>query len=83
MKRYIFITSEGGTTTPMADDVENEQVLSYIEAQTPEEAADRFKDEFLACYEHGGYVPRNVKCYEVSAKFNLTDDFNLEPAPGE
>lgn len=39
MKKYIFITSEGNTTAPNGDELENMQVIGIVEEVTNENEA--------------------------------------------
>jgi len=81
MKLYIFVTSEGETRTPDDSYVENEQVLAYVEAENSQDVAIKAEAVLSAICERSGYLPQNIICYEVAAKFGLSDDMNLEPLP--
>jgi hypothetical protein len=39
MKKYIFITPEGNTTSPNGDEIENMQVIGIVEEVTNENEA--------------------------------------------
>ena len=39
MKKYIFITPEGNTTSPNGDEIENMQVIGIVEDTTNESEA--------------------------------------------
>jgi hypothetical protein len=45
MKYYIIYTNEGSTFDSNGEEIENCQILDWIEAVLPEDAFDRFKKE--------------------------------------
>lgn len=71
MKNYIFITSEGYTFSPnnsdSEPDIENCQVLGFVEASDSLEAFKKFKENNLYLNELGF---NEVLCYELKDNNN-------------
>ncbi len=54
--RYAIITTEGTTTSPNGSDVENVQVLAFIEATDGFSAMSEFKEFYSQTVENLGFT---------------------------
>ncbi|MGE4577195.1 MAG: hypothetical protein AB7D42_01520, partial [Candidatus Methanomethylophilaceae archaeon] len=55
-KRYAIITTEGNTTTPDGSDVENVQVLAFIDATDSFSAMSEFKELYSQAADDLGFM---------------------------
>lgn len=77
MKNYIFITSEGYTFSPNSTgsdpDIDNCQVLGFVEAKSSSEAFMQLKEDFSSLSELGFC---EVLCYELKNN-GVSENFTL------
>ena len=65
MKKYIFITSEGNTTSPNGNEIENMQVIGIVENVADENEAFKklvFENEWIIDAE---FNVAEFICYEI------------------
>jgi len=64
MKRFIIYTTEGYTIAPDNTDIENCQILSFEDANSKEEARDKFFAHHQDLFKHG-FSRCKVVCVEI------------------